>query len=146
MCFCKEYGIVLSEIAKMSPGLWKPQDNEGVSWQQPAGASCAAWDRGDTRQRFLQEVLAKGRGLRVRVAAAPSPDTQPPSYRAESYAKARTGNFLPYLLLISNYLGLGKAKTDLPLLEYCTSGLLIDLLLVTAAFFLKDAKVFLFIS
>lgn len=54
MRFCKEYGIVISEtIAKMSPGLCKPQDDQDCS---------AVGGRGDTRQGYLQEVLARGRG------------------------------------------------------------------------------------
>lgn len=111
MWFCEKYVIVLSETGRMSPGLQKPQDNEGVSWQQPAGASRAAGNRGDTRQGYLQEVLARGRGSRARAAAAPCPAMQPQGYSNDSYTKARTENFLPYLLLINNYLlGPGKGK------------------------------------
>ena len=84
MRFCKEHGVVISETAKMPPGLWKPQDDQEAPWQQPAESCCAAAGRGDTGQGSLWEVLARGRGRGARATAAPSPAAQPPRYRADS--------------------------------------------------------------
>lgn len=132
----------------MSPGLWKPQDEQGILWRQPAEACCAVGGRGDTRQDYLQEVSARGRGRGARARAAPSPAAQPPGSGAEGCAKARAEKFLPYLLLISNYLDLGKAKTDLSLIQYCTSRLAVDCTTITAhsSFVLKTHENIFFFS
>lgn len=60
-------------------------------------------DRGICR-RFWAEAEVTEQGQQ-------QPHAQPPGYSTDSCAKARTENFLPYLLLISNYLlrpGKGK--------------------------------------
>lgn len=56
---------------------------------QPAEACSAAGGTGDTRQGYLQEVLARGRGHWARARAAPSPAAQPLGYGTDSYAKAK---------------------------------------------------------
>lgn len=81
-------------------------------------AGCAVGGRGHTRQGDLQEVSARGRGGGARARTAPSPSVQPPGYGPDSCAKARPEKFLPYLLLISNYLlRSGKGKNPISLLQ-----------------------------
>lgn len=84
------------------------------------------------RQGCLQEVLGRSRGQGVRAIAAPSPVAQPLGYNDDNCVKARHKKLLPYLLLISNYLDLGRAKHDVLLVEYSTLRLMVGYRPVTA--------------
>lgn len=137
MWFCKKiWHCSIKNFQNVTWTLKGPRPVREFYWQQPAGASHAAWDWGDTRQGYLQDVLVRGRGDRVRAAAAaaPCPATKPPGYSTDCCAKARTENCLPYplFILVTTYLDVGKAKTDLPLLHYCSSRLMIGYRPVTS--------------